>query len=129
MIYRKTITSFESEETIIEHLISILELVLENIVHITMLLFEFIGVAVIIWSCLMALVKCISRSEDTAVYLGKGLALGLEFLMGGEILRTVFANDWHEIGIIAGIIGLRTALSLVLHWEIHQEEKAMHEHH
>jgi uncharacterized membrane protein len=43
--------------------------------------------------------------------------------MGGEILRTVGVTGWAEIGMVAGIILLRAALSFLIHWEIKAEER------
>ena len=48
--------------------------------------------------------------------------MGLEFKMGSEILRTVVVREWKEIGLVAGIIALRAALTFLIHWEIKQEE-------
>ena len=45
--------------------------------------------------------------EDTRITLAKGLAMGLEFKLGSEILRTVVFREWKEISIVAGIILLR----------------------
>ena len=45
--------------------------------------------------------------EDTRITLAKGLAMGLEFKLGSEILRTVVVREWKEISIVAGIILLR----------------------
>ena len=56
--------------------------------------------------------------------MAKGLAMGLEFKMGSEILRTVVVREWKEIGIVAGIIALRAALTFLIHWEIKEEERA-----
>ena len=50
--------------------------------------------------------------------------MGLEFKMGSEILRTVVVREWKEIGIVAGIIALRAALTFLLRWEIKEEEKS-----
>lgn len=33
-------------------------------------------------------------------------------------------REWKEIGIVAGIIALRAALTFLLHWEIKEEEKS-----
>ncbi|MDY4670291.1 MAG: DUF1622 domain-containing protein [Oliverpabstia sp.] len=101
-----------------------LEWVLENIASIAILLFEFIGVGIIIWSGLKGITKWLRHSGDTRIYLAKGLAMGLEFKMGSEILRTVIVREWKEIGIVAGIIALRAALTFLIHWEIKEEEKA-----
>ena len=45
--------------------------------------------------------------EDTRITLAKGLAMGIEFKLGSEILRTVVVREWKEISIVAGIILLR----------------------
>ncbi|MBE5947166.1 MAG: DUF1622 domain-containing protein [Lachnospiraceae bacterium] len=101
-----------------------LNLVLEYIVEIGILIFEYIGVGVIIWTSIVSLTKYVRRKEDTRIYLAKGLAMGLEFKLGSEILRTVVVREWKEILIVAGIIVLRAALTFLIHWEIKQEELA-----
>ena len=88
------------------------------------IIFEFIGVGIIIYSGLTSFLKFLRRSPDTKIYLAKGLAMGLEFKMGSEILRTVVVREWKEIGIVAGIIALRAALTFLIHWEIKEEERA-----
>ncbi len=100
-----------------------MEWFLENIASIAILLFEFIGVLIIIWSGCNGFIKWLKKAGDTKVYLAKGLAMGLEFKMGSEILRTVIVREWKEIGIVAGIIALRAALTFLIHWEIKEEEK------
>ena len=104
-------------------MIELLDSVLEIIVSIGILLFEYIGVGVIIVTCLVSFYKYVTRKPDTRIYLAKGLAMGLEFKLGSEILRTVIVREWHEIAIVAGIIVLRAALTFLIHWEIKQEEK------
>lgn len=104
-------------------MIGILEIALDYIVGIGILLFEFIGVGVIIWTCLVSFYKYVTKRPDTRIYLEKGLAMGLEFKLGSEILRTVIVREWSEIAIVAGIIALRAALTFLIHWEIKEEEK------
>lgn len=101
----------------------ILEYILENVSSIAIIIFEFIGVAVIIYSGIRSFLKYLCHSNDTKIYLAKGLAMGLEFKMGSEILRTVVVREWKEILIVAGIIALRASLTFLIHWEIKQEEK------
>jgi uncharacterized membrane protein len=93
-------------------------------VEIGILLFEFIGVGIIIWTSIVSFYKYLTRKPDTRIYLGKGLTMGLEFKIGSEILRTVIVREWSEIAIVAGIIALRAALTFLLHWEVKEEEKA-----
>ena len=56
-----------------------LEWILQNIASFAILLFEFIGVGIIIWSGLKGIIKWLRHSGDTRIYLAKGLAMGLEF--------------------------------------------------
>ena len=105
-------------------ILDFLGLILEYVVEIGILIFEYIGVGIIIWTSLISLTKYMRRKDDTRIYLAKGLAMGLEFKLGSEILRTVIVREWKEIAIVAGIIALRATLTFLIHWEIKQEELA-----
>ncbi|MBR3598369.1 MAG: DUF1622 domain-containing protein [Lachnospiraceae bacterium] len=105
-------------------ILEVLQTVLEYIVESGILIFEYIGVGIIIWTSLVSLTKYVRRKPDTRIYLAKGLAMGLEFKLGSEILRTVIVREWKEIAIVAGIIALRATLTFLIHWEIKQEELA-----
>lgn len=99
-----------------------LEACLNSMVTIAILIFEYIGVSIIIVSGIRGFYNYIRRSPETKLILARGLAMGLEFKMGSEILRTVVVREWSEIGTVAGIIILRAALTFLIHWEIKQEE-------
>ena len=87
------------------------------------LLFEFIGVVILIWAGIVGIYNYIKKSPYIRLELAKGMALGLEFKMGGEILRTVGVTGWTEITMVAGIIVLRAALAFLIHWEIKTEQR------
>ena len=55
---------------------------------------------------------------DIRLALGRWLALGLEFALAADILRTAVAPTWREIGQLAAIAVLRTALNFFLEREI-----------
>lgn len=99
---------------------------LTEIVDVAILLFEFLGVLVIIVAGIKGIISLVKRSDLTRLNLAKGMALGLEFKLGSEILRTVVVRDFSELITVAGIIALRAALTLLIHWEIKNEE-AHHE--
>lgn len=103
-------------------------MLLENILHImvqiAILLFEYAGVLIIIFAGLKGIINYIRRSPDTRLSLAKGLAMGLEFKLGSEVLRTVVVRELSEIYIVAAIIALRAVLTFLIHWEIKNEEKA-----
>lgn len=56
--------------------------------------------------------------EDVRLRLGRWLALALEFLLAADILRTAVAPTWSEIGQLAAIAAIRTALNYFLQQEI-----------
>lgn len=53
--------------------------------------------------------------------LGRFLALGLEFQLAGDILRTAVSPSFEEIGQLAAIAAIRTALNYFLSREIANE--------
>lgn len=58
------------------------------------------------------------QTENIRLRLGRWLALALEFELGADILRTAIAPTWAEIGQLAAIAAIRTALNYFLQQEI-----------
>ena len=87
-------------------------------------LLEIMGVVVILFGAARDFVWYFTgRAMNIRLDLARSLALGLEFKLGGEILRTVIARDLKEMAAVGAIILLRGALSFLIHWEIgHIEE-------
>ena len=102
-------------------LVAVLEEVMKHLVEIAILFFEFVGVIVIIISGLKGVYAYIRRAPDMKITLAQGLAIGLEFKLCSEILKTVIVREWTEIVTVAGIIALRAALTFLIHWEIKEE--------
>jgi uncharacterized membrane protein len=61
-------------------------------------------------------------SLEVRLGLGRWLALGLDFALAADILRTAVSPTWHDIGQLAAIAGLRTALNFFLEREIESAE-------
>ena len=91
------------------------------------LVFEFMGVFVLILSGIIGIYNYFRKNPFTRLNLAKGMSMGLEFKLGSEILRTVVVRDWKEIFLVAGIIILRASLTLLIHWEITNEKKEFEE--
>lgn len=108
-------------------LIKILETALQYLVEFAIVIFEFIGVGIIIYAGIKGFINYLRRSPEMKITLAQGLAIGLEFKLGSEILKTVIVRDWTEIATVAGIIALRAALTFLIHWEIKEENKDMQE--
>ncbi len=92
------------------------------LVQYSILLFEFSGVSILLFTAVKSIWGCIKRDEHVRLMLAKGIALALEFKLGGEVLRTVIVREWSEMAILGAIIVLRGLLTFLIHWEIKTEE-------
>ncbi len=107
-----------------EAIIKALNLALVDVVEIATMAMEFAGIVVLVVSAVKAFYHWIRKSENNIrLDLGQGIALALEFKMGGEVLRTVVVREWAELGILGAIILLRGVLTFLIHWEIRNEKK------
>lgn len=61
--------------------------------------------------------------EEIRLSLGRSLALALELELGADILKTAVAPTWNDIGLLAAIAVLRTALNYFLERELRNAEK------
>lgn len=101
-----------------------LEFVLRQVVDLAILLFEFMGVVVIIMAGLRGIYNYLKHNPAIRLNLAQGMALGLEFKLGSEILRTVVVRELSEVAVVAAIIVLRAALTFLIHWEIKVEKES-----
>lgn len=110
-----------------------MELLLREVVDASIVCFEFVGVFVIIVAGLKGIRDYVQKNPQIRLNLATGMALGLEFKLGSEILRTVIVRELSEIATVAAIIVLRAALTFLIHWEIKteraDEEELQHQAH
>ncbi|MEU9454496.1 DUF1622 domain-containing protein [Streptomyces sp. NPDC048277] len=116
------------------------EATLRDVVDLAVRLVEFAGALIIFVGAAWAFVQFIGygavglrkrRGAAEAVFgfnrirlaLGRFLALGLEFQLAGDILRTAVAPSFTEIGQLAAIAAIRTGLNYFLGREIEQERR------
>lgn len=104
---------------------SIVNQVFETIVNYAILLSELAGVSVLVFTIIKSFIGWIRRKDNIRLYLAQGIALALEFKLGGEVLRTVIVREWNELIILGAIILLRGALTFLIHWEIKNEKKEL----
>ncbi len=52
--------------------------------------------------------------QESRLQMGYSFSLGLNFLIGGSILRTTITPNWEDIGRLAAIIVIRTILNYLL---------------
>jgi uncharacterized membrane protein len=92
-------------------------------------LLELVGVAIIVGGIVLATLKFVRdgrRSSDwQSAYptyrsnIGRGILLGLELLVGADIISTITAPlTFESVGLLAAIVLIRTFLSFSLETEI-----------
>lgn len=101
---------------------ALIESVFEVIVQLGTLLLECAGVGIVLVTAIQCIIGMFKRDQHVRLKLAQGIALALEFKLGGEVLRTVIVRDWSELAILGAIILLRGALTFLIHWEIKNEE-------
>ncbi|WP_067417124.1 DUF1622 domain-containing protein [Streptomyces sampsonii] len=114
------------------------ESALHRAVDLTVRLVEFGGAAVIfigaVWAFVQFLLLGVRRRRPRAarpiagfnrirLSLGRFLALGLEFQLAGDVLRTAIAPSFDQIGQLAAIAAIRTGLNFFLGREIEAERR------
>lgn len=65
----------------------------------------------------------IGDTEGIRLHLGHWLAVALELLLAADILKTAVAPTWDDIGKLAAIAAIRTALNYFLDREVREEER------
>ena len=105
-------------------MVHILEEILHHVISYGILLFEYIGVIVLIIDGIQGVIGYIKRDSEMRLNLAQGMATALSFKLGGEILRTVIVQTIQEIAVVACIIVLRASLTFLIHWEIKHMEQA-----
>lgn len=88
----------------------------------------FIGIALlkILYQYLKALFKppLLGGLEGLRVSFGSSVAVSLELLLGADVLATAVAPSWDDIGKLAAIAVLRTALNYFLGKELKEIKSA-----
>lgn len=90
---------------------------------------EIIGILIIVYGSIRSLWIFFREGLDLGntlvkITLGEALALSLEFKLGAEIIKTVIIRDINELIILAFVVILRIALTLLIHWEVNQANVA-----
>ena len=62
--------------------------------------------------------KTFISKEEIRVQFGSSVAVSLELLLGADVLATAVAPSWNDIGKLAAIAVLRTALNYFLEKEL-----------
>ncbi|MEO3743570.1 DUF1622 domain-containing protein [Plantactinospora sp. B5E13] len=110
------------------------EELLGRVVEVLVVVVEAVGAAVIfvgaVWTAGRFVVSGL-RYRSAAVFtpirlsLGRFLTLGLEFQLAADILRTAVSPSFGQLGRLAAIATIRTALNYFLRREIEREQRQL----
>jgi uncharacterized membrane protein len=112
------------------------EELLAEVVGVLVTIVEACGAVVIIIGAVWAFARFVwvgLRHRDTGAFvpvrltLGRFLALGLEFQLASDVLRTAVAPSFRELGQLAAVAAIRTALNWFLAKEIAEERRQVAE--
>lgn len=110
------------------------EELLRDVANVLVTVVEAVGALVIfvgaLWAALRFVVLGLRYRTDAhftpvRLLLGRFLTLGLEFQLAADVLRTAIAPSFNQIGQLAAIATIRTALNFFLRREIEQEQRQL----
>ena len=113
-----------------------MEELLAEVVGVLVTVVEACGAAVIFIGAVWAFARFVwtgLRRRDAEAFvpvrltLGRFLALGLEFQLASDVLRTAVAPSFRELGQLAAVAAIRTALNYFLSREIAEERRQVAE--
>ncbi len=94
----------------------------------------YVGIFVMIVGACKGLYMFICRTllqrdvqANIRIELGQHLALGLEFLVGKDIIESLVHPTWDDLGKLCAIIAIRSALTLFLGYELKEAARETRE--
>lgn len=113
-------------ETVIHHYASPIVHTISSAVEIVAALLIGVAVLYVVKSYLVILSSKSAQvtQRDIRIKFGSTIAVALELLLGADILATAMAPTWDEIGKLAAIATVRTALNFFLEKDLESIEKS-----
>ena len=99
------------------------EQIFSTVVQIAQLFLEVAGLIILVMGGVKCFIGYLKGEKYVRLELAVQISLALEFLMAGEILHTIVAEDLNELIILGAIIVFRAILT----WENGHELKEMRE--
>lgn len=90
----------------------------------------YIGIAIMMYGCALAAADFVRNQfvkrkhlSHLRIQLGKHLALGLEFLVGKDIIESIVEPTWDDLAKLGAIIVIRTVITVLLTKELKEVEE------
>jgi len=100
------------------------ENILEQVLHYAIILVEIVGALIILFFTVRALICLLQKKHcECSDFLTTGISTGLSFLLVSEVLNTIIARSWEQIGMVCAILLMRAGMTLLVHWESKMEHE------
>ncbi len=95
-----------------------IEEIFRMIVNYAILVLEAVGALVILVNTVRSLGQRLKQDKDASRgTLTEGISSGLSFLLSSEVLKTIVAPNWKEIGMTCAILAMRAGMTVLIKWE------------
>ena len=89
-----------------------------TVVRYGILFLEITGAILIVINAVQALYHLIrGNKKQSREEMAEGITLGLSFLLGSEVLKTIIAPDWKDLGMVGAILLMRATVNVLLYFE------------
>ena len=101
-----------------------IETIFQNVIRYGVLALEAVGAVLILFFFIRSLIAlCRKDLRSSRREMAAGISTGLSFLLGSEVLKTIIAPGWNDIGMTCAILVMRAGISLLVRWENQHEEE------
>ena len=101
------------------------ENILEQVLHYAIILVDIVGALIILFFTVRALISLLRKKHcECSDHLTRGISTGLSFLLVSEVLNTIIARSWEQIGMVCTILLMRAGMTLLVHWESKMEHSS-----
>lgn len=94
-----------------------IETVFKDTLNYAILVVEVIGVVMLLVTAIQALFVVFKSKAKCRHMLGDGISTALSFLLASEVMKTIIAPDWSDIGMTCAILVMRAGMTVLIHWE------------
>ena len=104
--------------------------IIEVLIHVatqySVYIFELCCLAVMLWGGFRAMEALIKRQGYVEIRLSHYMNMALLFKLGAEIIRLTLVRTLQELLLVAGIVVLHGAISLIIHLEDSHRKTMLH---
>ena len=94
-----------------------LETLFVTVLNYCILAVEVVGVIMLLVTAMRSLTVVFKDKTKCRHILGEGISTALSFLLAIEVMKTIIAPGWNEIGMTCAILLMRAGMTMLIHWE------------